>query len=111
MLAVLGMVCFMICTEVDIYLEACAIGDNKNALDHNLSMKTEWRIIFQRGDFIRFDSKNDIVVGSIENIRDKISAQDNGSPVGLLIPVDNLKISGTLGTIGTGNARVGDNFL
>ena len=31
-------------------------------------MKTERRITFQRGDFIRFDSKNDIVVGSIENI-------------------------------------------
>jgi hypothetical protein len=40
--------------------------DNKNALDHNLSMKTEWRITFRRGDFIRFDSKKDI--GSIENI-------------------------------------------
>ena len=82
MLAVLGVICFVICTETDpYYLEACTIGDNKNALDHNLSMKTEWRITFQRGDFIRFDSKNDIVFGSIENIRDKISAQDNGSPV------------------------------
>ena len=32
------------------------------------SMKTEQRITFQRGDFIRFDSKNDTVVGSIANI-------------------------------------------
>ena len=31
-------------------------------------MKTEQRIAFQRGDFIRFDSKNDTVVGPIENI-------------------------------------------
>jgi hypothetical protein len=31
-------------------------------------MKIERRITFQRGDFIGFDSKNDIVVGSIENI-------------------------------------------
>ena len=68
MLAVLGVICFVICTKADPYLEACTIGDNKNALDHNPSMKTERRITFQRGDFIRFDSKNDIVVGSIENI-------------------------------------------
>ena len=30
--------------------------------------KTERRITFQRGDFIRFDRNNDIILGSIENI-------------------------------------------
>jgi len=68
MLALLAVICFAICIEADTYLEACAIGDNKNSLDRNPSMKTEQRIAFQRGDFIRFDSKNDTVVGPIENI-------------------------------------------
>ena len=63
----LGVICF-VTLRADTYLEACTIGDNRNTLDHNLSMKTEWRIIFQRGDFIKFHSKNDIVVGSIKNI-------------------------------------------
>ena len=80
MLAVLGVICFVICRGRHLP-GSLHNRDNKNALDHNLGMKTEWRITFQRGDFIGFDSKNDIVVGSIENIRDKISAQDNGSPV------------------------------
>ena len=63
------------------------------------SMKTERRITFQRGDFIRFDSKNDIVVGSIENIFVRDSFWSAGT-------VD--KISGNLGTR---NARAGDKFL
>src|ERR1700684_3498308 len=113
MLAVLGVICFAICTEADTYLEACAIGDNKN-------MKTERRITFQRGDFIRFSSKNDIVVGSIEiylcsYCKGKRETTYRGQCSGQWEPRDSLLVYWYWRTryleMGTGNARAGDKFV
>ena len=75
---------------------------------------TEQQIAFQRGDFIRLDSKNDIVVVSIEHIfvHVVLELQDQqmilrtmGAPRFIVGLID--KVSKNLGTMGTGNARAG----
>ena len=74
--------------------------------------KTERRITFQRGDLIRFDRNNDIILGSIENIFvHEVLAGDRrlfivARPATVEKTSDNIS-GAVLGTIGTSRFIVG----